>query len=355
LDQEAAERFVALMYEHLLCRKPKPDEFRHWVTVAATKLTPDQLISAFANSHEYVERKRVRTQFPIGHYYSPIEDPSSVEKYVARNREIDPGEIAGIPLSTDAMSRFWERLLPIVRGTPFQDEKSADRRFCYNNNNFPYGDAIVLRAMLGRYRPKRVVEVGAGFSSACMLDAVDEFELRNFRLTCIEPDPVRLNNLLRPEDADRVELIASPVQEVPLDVFSELESGDILFIDSTHVLKTGSDVHYELFSVLPCLRPGVLIHFHDIQYPFEYPRKWVFENNNSWNEIYALRAFLMYNNEFRVLFWCSMLARANRPLLVSTFPLVLRNSGGSIWIEKVGASYRQSEGTPSNSVRSPCF
>ena len=164
-----------------------------------------------------------------------------------------------------------------------------------------------------------------------------------------------VNNLLRPEDADRVELIASPVQEVPLDVFSELESGDILFIDSKHVLKTGSDVHYELFSVLPCLRPGVLIHFHDIQYPFEYPRKWVFENNNSWNEIYALRAFLMYNNEFRVLFWCSMLARANRPLLVSTFPLVLRNSGGSIWIEKVGASYRQSEGTPSNSVRSPCF
>jgi hypothetical protein len=87
------------MYEHLLCRKPKPDEFRHWVTVAATKLTPDQLISAFANSHEYVERKRVRTQFPIGHYYSPIVDPSSVEKYVARNREIDPGEIAGCPAS----------------------------------------------------------------------------------------------------------------------------------------------------------------------------------------------------------------------------------------------------------------
>jgi predicted O-methyltransferase YrrM len=335
LDQEAAERYVALLYEHLLCRTPRPDEFRHWATVAQQNLSPEELFTRFIGSREYSEKRRVRTQFPIGHYYSPIVDPASVEKYVARNQNIDSGEIAGIPLSTNAMSRFWERILPIVRGTPFQDEKSADRRFYYNNNNFPYGDAIVLRAMLGRYRPKRVVEVGAGFSSACMLDAADEFELRSFRLTCIEPNPVRLNQIMRPEDDDRVELIQGPVQDIPLEVFSQQEAGDILFIDSTHVLKTGSDVHYELFLILPCLRPGVLIHFHDIQYPFEYPPKWIFETNNSWNEIYALRAFLMYNDEFKIIFWSSMLARTNRALLTSTFPLMLRNPGGSIWIEKM--------------------
>ena len=292
MDQETAEGYVALLYEHLLCRKPKPDEFRHWVTVGQEKLSPEQLFGAFIRSPEYVERRRVRTQFPIGHYHSPVVDPATVQEYVRRSQEVKPDSIEGISLSTDAMAEFWEKILPLVRGTPFQDERSVERRFYYDNNNFPYGDAIVLRAMLGRFRPKRVVEVGAGFSSACMLDGADEFELRNFRLTCIEPSPVRLNNLLRPEDTDRVELITSPVQEVPLVVFSQLEPGDILFIDSTHVLKTGSDVHYELFSILPSLRPGVLIHFHDIQYPFEYPAKWIFETNNSWSEIYGLRRLL---------------------------------------------------------------
>lgn len=334
MDQEAAERFVALMYEHLLCRKPRADEFGRWVNAAQKTFAPEQLFAAFIRSPEYTERRRVRTQFPIGHYYSPVVDPATVREYVARNQDAEPGEIEGISLSTEAMGRFWEKILPLVRGTPFEDEKSPDRRFYYLNNSFPYADAIVLRAMLGRYRPKKIIEIGSGFSSACMLDAADEFGLRNFSLTCIEPDPVRLNQIMRPEDSDRVDLIQSPVQDVPLNKFSGLEAGDILFIDSTHVLKTGSDVHYELFSILPHLSPGVIIHFHDIQYPFEYPEKWIFDTNNSWNEIYALRAFLMYNNEFKILFWCSMLARTNRPLLASTFPRVLQNSGGSIWIEK---------------------
>ena len=341
LDQAAAERYVAQLYEHLFCRKPKADEFTHWVTAAQKTFAPEQLFEAFIRSPEYMGRTRVRTQFPIGHYYSPVVDPATVREYVARSQDTEPGEIEGISLSTDAMGRFWEKILPLVRGTPFEDEKSPDRRFYYLNNSFPYADAIVLRAMLGRYRPKRVIEIGSGFSSACMLDAADEFRLQNFSLTCIEPDPVRLHQIMRPEDSDCVELIQSPVQDVPLDNFSRLEAGDILFIDSTHVLKTGSDVHYELFSILPQLKPGVLIHFHDIQYPFEYPEKWIFETNNSWNEIYALRAFLMYNSNFKILFWCSMLARTNRPLLASTFPLVLRNPGGSIWIEKVGADYRE--------------
>jgi hypothetical protein len=102
-------------------------------------------------------------------------------------------------------------------------------------------------------------------------------------------------------------------------------------------------LHFELFSILPSLKSGVVIHFHDIQFPFEYPQQWVIDNKISWNEIYALRAFLMYNSDFPVLFWFSMLAKANRQLIASTFPLALKNPGGSIWIEKSKRRSSESE------------
>ena len=101
------------------------------------------------------------------------------------------------------------------------------------------------------------------------------------------------------------------------------------------MLKTGSDVHYELFHILPVLQPGVLIHFHDIQFPFEYPDQWIFDENRSWNEIYALRAFLMYNNRFKIKFWGSCFAHLRAELVRDVFAPFLKNPGGSIWLEKV--------------------
>jgi hypothetical protein len=118
---------------------------------------------------------------------------------------------------------------------------------------------------------------------------------------------------------------------MPVSTFSKLKENDILFIDSTHVLKTASDVHYELFYILPSLNKGVLIHFHDIHYLFEYPQ-WLFERKLSWNESYALRAFLMYNPAFEVVFWNGMFADQQRELIHETNPLFLKNPGASIWL-----------------------
>jgi len=160
--------------------------------------------------------------------------------------------------------------------------------------------------------------------------------LSELKITCIEPYPSRLKQLLLPGDERRVSLIEAPLQTVSVDqIVTPLEPGDFLFIDSTHVLKTGSDVHYELFHILPRLRPGVIIHFHDCPYPFEYPDRWIFELNYSWNEAYALRAFLMHNECYKVLFWASLLQRL--------FPEKLRAKAGrfggsehlSLWITKV--------------------
>jgi len=225
--------------------------------------------------------------------------------------------------------------LQFMLDTPFTEEQSPDNRYYYGARHYPSGDAITLRMMINEYKPKRMVEIGSGFSSACTLDSADHAGLTDFRLTCIEPYPDRLRSILRPEDWERVTLIESPVQVVPASVVEALEPNDMLFIDSTHVLKTGSDVHYELFYLLPKVKPGVLVHFHDVRYPFEYPDPFIFNRNNSWTEAYALRAFLMYNDKFRVVLWNSALADKFAKEMKSEFRAFMRNFGSSIWLERL--------------------
>ncbi len=124
------------------------------------------------------------------------------------------------------------------------------------------------------------------------------------------------------------------MQNVGLDVFAALGPGDILFVDSSHVLKTGSDVCYELFDILPVLQPGVMVHFHDIFYHFEYPAPWVVEERRSWNEIYALRAFLMYNSAFEVVFFNNYFMKRFPEIAGDPATPFARNEGGGLWLRK---------------------
>jgi hypothetical protein len=138
---------------------------------------------------------------------------------------------------------------------------------------------------------------------------------------------------MKDEDKAIHKVIEKKSQEVDLEVFKQLEKGDVLFIDSTHVAKTGSDVNFILFSILPVLKKGVLIHFHDIFFPFEYPKKWVYRGNN-WNETYFLRAFLMYNTNFKIKLFSHYMHRFHQDTF-KEMPLSYKNPGGNIWIEKV--------------------
>lgn len=232
--------------------------------------------------------------------------------------------------------KVWERLRPFVASTKFPAKKEEPCRYYVNDDVYPIGDATILRAMILAMKPNRIIEIGSGFSSACMLDALDESGNFEANVTFIEPYAERLLGLLRPADQQRCKIIQQPVQALEVGLFETLEPNDILFIDSTHVLKTGSDVHFELFEILPRLKNGVLIHFHDIHYPFEYPESWIFDQNYSWNEIYALRAFLMYNHEFEVVYFNSFFASAYRELIEQTYPPMLQNTGGSLWLRKTG-------------------
>lgn len=236
-----------------------------------------------------------------GSYNSPIVDVSEVRGNGSDGTELV--DLPGIELGTAQHDAVWADWLPHalrwVGGTP-----AAPRRYHADNNMFGPFSATLLAAAIGAIKPRRYVEIGSGFSSAVVLDVNDEQRPDNpIECTFIDPFPQRLQSILRPEDHEHCTILVEKVQEVDLAVFDQLEAGDVLFIDSSHIAKSGSDLVHEICEVLPRLKPGVFIHFHDILYPFDYPLKWSVKQNRSWNEPYFLRAFLMYNTDFSIHFW----------------------------------------------------
>ncbi len=273
-----------------------------------------------------------KTWMSPGHFYSPI---PSLDEIRAREEELFgtiPDSLPGIDLRAREQVAFVRELARFYPEMPFPREQSSERRYWFENWAYSYADAIYLYSMLRHLQPRRVIEAGSGFSSAAMLDTAEPW-LPETSFTFIDPDTSTLDALLRPSDRERVTVIRSRLQEVPLATFDALTANDILFIDSTHVSKTGSDVNRIVFDILPRLASGVYIHFHDVFYPFEYPKEWVYEGR-AWNEDYILRAFLEYNTTFDIVLFGTWLARFHRDLLAELMPLTLENPGGSLWLVK---------------------
>lgn len=272
---------------------------------------------------------------PLGHFYSPVPSPEDRELAVRQAAAAANLEAAGVNMNADAMVALWRRIAPRTLEMPFGDEKGAGGyRYHYVNDMYSYGDAAIYFGLVWHLRPKLIVEIGSGYSSALAMDMRDIFR-RDIALTFIEPYPHTLKSLLREGDRSNVKIIEDKVQNVPVQNFELLQANDILFVDSSHVAKAGSDVCFEIFNILPRLHPGVIVHFHDCFWPFEYPREWLVEQNRGWNELYFLRAFLAYNDAFEVLFFNSYFA-AKHPQEIASFPKtpVLKNPGGGLWLKK---------------------
>jgi hypothetical protein len=270
---------------------------------------------------------------PPGHFYSPIPDWEEVKRRAPRLFGDPPRSLAGIDLREEAQLALAQELAGYYADQPFTPAPAHDRRYYFENPTYSYSDALILHGMIRHARPRRFIEVGSGYSSCVTLDTNDLFFGGRIACSFIEPYPEALHSLLRPGDSERVRIFAEPVQDVSLQVFQELEKDDILFIDSTHVSKVGSDLNALVFDVLPALKPGVYVHFHDLFYPFEYPRGWLVEGR-AWNEAYLLRAFLSFNSDFEVVFWNDYQARYNQAWLEAHMPLCLRNTGGSLWLRR---------------------
>jgi hypothetical protein len=170
-----------------------------------------------------------------------------------------------------------------------------------------------------------------------MLDVNELFFDSSMQMTFIEPYPERLFSFLKDADKNTATVLVNKVQEVPLDPFLALEENDILFIDSSHVVKVGSDVNHLVFEILPRLKKGVWIHFHDIFFPFELPQHWIVDHKKFWNESYLLRAFLMNNDSYEITLFNTFLQKTFRSWFDQEMPecLLGEDPTGSIWIRKM--------------------
>jgi predicted O-methyltransferase YrrM len=285
-------------------------------------------------SFRFWERRGVHV-VPV-HFYEPIPDTGRLDPNLWEGAR----EMLGVDLRLDEqlrrLERFAERYRHEYERFPLEST-GRPHEFFDDNGQFASTDAEVLHCMIRHYRPRRVVEVGSGFSSLVTAAAL----LLNARedgiegeLICIEPYP---NETLRAGFPGLTRLIAEPVQAVPLAYFEELEANDVLFIDSSHVVAIGSDTTREILDILPRLKPGVLVHFHDIFSPIEYPRNWVLDEHRFWNEQYLLEAFLSFNDRFEILYAGSYL-HVFQPQKLVEFSSLYRPSArwtASLWIRRV--------------------
>jgi hypothetical protein len=283
--------------------------------------------------------RRRRRLFPDGHFYSPVVD---IDEVSSRCHAIWPAHptVAGIDFNDDMQREFltkhFPRFIPEFDYPELLEDGSAESdmgRFFIQNSQFGWLDARTLFVMLRTWRPQRIIEVGSGFSSLLIADVNTRWFDNQIHFTCIEPYPRAFLTVERPGIS---RLIETQVQNVAISEFETLQDGDILFIDSSHVSKTGSDVNFLYLQVLPRINKGVHIHIHDIFLPHDYPPDWVIAERRSWNEQYILQAMLMFSAGFRVEFGCNY--------AFSTFPELVREAlalpdrsafgGGSFWITK---------------------
>lgn len=351
-DNDADRRLVVALYHGILHRDPSDGEIASWLAGLRSpdprhRITGADAAEAFLASQEratVVARLDSPTSSPLppdgphlfvppGHFYSPIVDPATISETILSERDAFPETLPGLAIDRAGMIAAWQALLPHLQACPFTDGPSGHFRYHFENPTYSYADGSTLFAMIRRHRPQRIIEIGCGWSSACMLDTIDHELGGRCDVTFIEPYPQLLYDLSagRPFSG---RLIEAPVQQVDLVEFDRLQAGDILFIDSTHVLKTGSDVTFELMEVLPRLKSGVLVHIHDIFWPFEYPRSWIVEENRSWNEIYALRAFLTNSSDWTIEFFGNYLSGIEPDRIRTDFPTFMKNQGGAIWLRK---------------------
>ncbi len=273
----------------------------------------------------------INTCFKPGHFYSPVVSLKEIKKKEKQIwNEQKEKQLPGIEFHAEKQLELLGIFSDYYQELPFTESKSSLHYF-YKNIFYSYTDAIILYSFLRHFKPQRIIEAGSGFSSALMTD-VRKLFLPELNLTFIEPYPKRLKSLFKETDKEEYVIIEKNIQDIDVSVFKQLKEGDFLFIDSTHVSKTGSDVNHILFKILPVINKGVFIHFHDIFYPFEYPKTWVYQGR-SWNESYILRAFLMHNSDYEIIMFNDFLHKHHGNAF-KTMPLCYKNTGAGLWLKK---------------------
>jgi len=256
------------------------------------------------------------------HFYQPIPDTRELPETLWKQ----PSDLVGIDMND-------EMQIDLLRNhfTKFHEECSNFPAEPPPGQRRPFRgvDALAAYCMVRHFQPRLIIEVGSGFSSLALGQAAAKN--KNSALICIDPFP---SDFLRKGFPGLRSSIEEKIQDIDLEFFSQLQSSDILFIDSSHTVKIGGDVNYLFLEVLPRLKPGVIVHVHDIFLPFEYRRDWVLDEFRFWNEQYLLQAFLTFNSEFEVLLANSYLNHCHQQDLKAAFRNLPSWAGGSFWMRR---------------------
>lgn len=259
------------------------------------------ILSLMARGGVGSERYLKRGVLPVPlHFYQPIFDPDTIPGEVWRRKS----DMPGVDFDPETQLAFTERLAEFGHECRWPESSTNPNRYHSQNSSFGFSSACLLHSVVRLLRPSRVVEVGAGMSTLILAGALDANERETGTrggLTTIDPYPSPTVKALPPGAHD---LMAREVQDVPLETFTGLGADDLLFIDSSHVVRTGGDVNFLYLDVLPRLSPGVVVHIHDIQLPYEYHRAYSAATRSArlfWTEQYILQAFLALNGDFTVL------------------------------------------------------
>lgn len=280
---------------------------------------------------DFREIQRLGFHFQRNDYYSSLNDC----QFLDANRDLwaDPFEPYDIDWNLRGqlevareVSAFVHELVDI----PFHPT-GPPAAYHWNNDFWNNADALVQYGLIRSRRPKRVVEIGCGWSSLLLAKALTR-NASPFAVFQVEPYP---NPEIFKQLASDWKHYQCILQRAPLEIFDQLDVGDILFYDGSHCSKVASDVNWFFFRILPRLRSGVLIHLHDILFPCDYPEEWIFERGQTWNEQYVLQAFLMNNSKYRVVIANQYLFTHCKEELDRLYQGVQPSHGVSFWMQKL--------------------
>lgn len=316
------------------------------------KIQPDFVLRLLRLFKSYTIRKTrqivERLGFNISRtsdYYSPLATESKIKKNVSRWNKAS--SMAGIAydvenykaLLKELVSKYWVEFNALPN---YEENKSIGFGPGYTEL-----DALVLYMMIRNIKPKRYFEVGSGLSTYyCSLAAKENAKNgESLKIKCIEPYPFE-----RLYSIQNIEVIQDEVQNAERNLFLELETNDILFIDSSHVVKIDGDVPFLYLEILPVLKKGVIVHIHDIPFPFNTPypaEQWVLGKTKTspnwpmyWNEAMLLQAFLMFNNSYEIVMSAPLIRYYDEEFLKNNIPLYKSieqepNTFSSIWLRRV--------------------
>lgn len=265
----------------------------------------------------------------------PIPHTGRIDEDVWKTLSDIPGVRMNANLQCELLSRFAELYKPEYEALP-RHSTPVKSDFYLENGAFESVDGEMLYCMIRALKPQRIFEIGSGnttYLSAYAVRRNQEIDGVSCELVAFEPNP---NETLRAGFPGLTRLEEIKAQQIPLMTFGRLGAGDILFIDSSHVLKVASDVQYLVLEVFPRLRSGVHIHVHDIFLPSEYPRAWVMDKHRFWNEQYFLQAFLAFNDSFDIVWAGSYMHLKHSDKLAKVFDSYdpKERWPGSLWMKR---------------------